>query len=156
MALNSKQKPLIVAVFVVAAGLFWLFGGSERRPKAGVDAEDKELVALGQTVYADHCASCHGARLEGQPGWRSRNPDGTLKAPPHDESGHTWHHSDKVLFDYTKKGSAGMALPGFNSAMPGFGEDLKDREIWAVLAFIKSRWPREVLARQRQITARSR
>ena len=61
-----------------------------------------------------------------------------------------------VLFDYTKKGGTGMAPPGFNSAMPGFGEDLKDREIWAVLAFIKSRWPREVLARQRQITARSR
>ena len=156
MALNSKQKLLTVAVFVAAAGLFWLFGGSESRPKAGVDAEDKELVALGQTAYADHCASCHGARLEGQPGWRSRNADGTLKPPPHDESGHTWHHSDKVLFDYTKLGGAGMAPPGFKSAMPGFGGNLEDDEIWAVLAFIKSRWPREVLARQRQITARGR
>ena len=53
-------------------------------------------------------------------------------------------------------GGAGMAPPGFNSAMPGFGGNLTDAEIWAVLAYIKSRWPKEVLARQRQITARSR
>ena len=139
---------------VLGAGLYALFapGG----PPEDADPGNVEMVALGQGVYRGHCASCHGDDLQGQASWRTRNADGTLKAPPHDESGHTWHHSDKVLFDYTKKGSAGMALPGLNSAMPGFGEDLKDREIWAVLAFIKSRWPRKVLARQRQITARSR
>ena len=159
MALNSKQKLLTVAVFVAAAGLFWLFGGSKSRPKAGVDAEDKELVALGQTVYADHCASCHGARLEGQPGWRSRNADGTLKAPPHDETGHTWHHPDKDMFDYTRKGGQTLAPPGFKSAMPAFGRDfggaLGDGDIWAVLSYIHSRWPAKVRQRQGQINARA-
>ena len=156
MALNSKQKPLTVAVFVAAAGLFWLFGGSESRPKAGVDAEDKELVALGQTVYADHCASCHGARLEGQPGWRKRNPDGTLKAPPHDESGHTWHHPDKDMFRYTKLGGQALAPKGFKSAMPGYVDILSDREIWAVLSYIHTFWPAEIRERQRRLNARAR
>ena len=156
MALNSKQKPLIVAVFVVAAGLFWLFGGSESRPKAGVDAEDKELVGLGQTVYAGNCASCHGARLEGQPGWRSRNPDGTLKAPPHDESGHTWHHPDNDMFRYTKQGGQALAPKGFKSAMPGFGDTLSDREIWAVLSYIHTFWPAKIRERQRSLNAQSR
>ena len=153
---SKTRKTLtgLAAAAVLGAGLYTLFGPG--RLLTGADPGNEELVTLGQGVYRDSCASCHGANREGQANWRTRNADGTLKAPPHDESGHTWHHSDKVLFDYTKKGSAGMALPGFNSAMPGFGEDLKDREIWAVLAFIKSRWPREVLARQRQITARSR
>ena len=148
MALNSKQKLLTVAVFVAAAGLFWLFGGSESRPKAGVDAEDKELVALGQTVYADHCASCHGARLEGQPGWRSRNADGTLKPPPHDESGHTWHHPDKDMFRYTKLGGQALAPKGFKSTMPGYVDILSDREIWAVLSYIHTFWPAEIRERQ--------
>ena len=150
----TKTKKFIglAAVAVLGAGLYALFGTGG--PSEDADPGNQELVALGQGVYRDQCASCHGANLEGQANWRTRNADGTLKAPPHDESGHTWHHSDQVLFDYTKLGGAGMGPPGFKSAMPGFGENLKDDEIWAVLAFIKSRWPREVLARQRQITAR--
>ena len=86
---------------VLGAGLYALFapGG----PPEDADPGNVEMVALGQGVYRGHCASCHGDDLQGQASWRTRNADGTLKAPPHDESGHTWHHSDKVLFDYTKK-----------------------------------------------------
>ncbi len=154
MPLRSNKKLLTIAVFVVAAGLFALFGGPQEM--TGADPTDQELVAVGQTVYRERCASCHGANLEGEANWRSRKPDGTLPAPPHDQTGHTWHHPDRMLFDYTKLGGAGMGLAGFKSAMPGFQEILKDGEIWAVLAFIKNRWPEPVLARQRQITARGK
>ncbi len=150
----TKTKKLIGlgAAVVLGIGLYALFapGGM----LTGAEDGNQSQVALGQGVYRGQCASCHGDKLQGQANWRTRNADGTLKAPPHDESGHTSHHSDKVLLAYTKRGGAGMVPPGFNSAMPGFGGNLKDVEIWAVLAFIKSRWPREVLARQRQITAR--
>jgi mono/diheme cytochrome c family protein len=40
--------------------------------------------------------------------------------------------------------------------MPGFGETLSDREIHAVLAYIKSRWPEQIRERQEMINARSR
>ena len=43
----------------------------------------------GAQLYAENCASCHGANLEGQADWRSPGPDGRLPAPPHDETGHT-------------------------------------------------------------------
>jgi mono/diheme cytochrome c family protein len=36
--------------------------------------------------------------------------------------------------------------------MPAFGQTLSDEKIWAVLAFIKSRWPEETRARQAEIT----
>ena len=101
-------------------------------------------VSLGETLYLENCASCHGSNLEGQPDWRSPGPDGRLPAPPHDETGHTWHHPDSVLFLYTKLGgSEALALQGvdFNSAMPGFGGTLSDTEIWSILAYIKSTWP---------------
>ncbi len=115
------------------------------------DATNGEAVALGKTVYVENCAACHGLNLEGQPNWRTVQEDGTLPAPPHDDTGHTWHHSDQLLFDYTKLGGAGIAPPGFQSGMPGFGDTLSDREIWAVLSYIKSRWSPENQARQERL-----
>lgn len=97
-------------------------------------------LAVGQQIYAERCASCHGADLEGQPNWRMRKPDGRLPAPPHDATGHTWHHSDEQLFRITREGPGGI-LPGYESDMPGFAGVLPDEEIRAVLAYIKSTWP---------------
>jgi len=98
-------------------------------------------VALGEKVYLQHCSSCHGARLEGQPNWRQHLPNGRLPAPPHDESGHTWHHPDFVLFAITKNGVVPpYAPPGYESDMPAFAAKLSDEEIWAVLAYLKSHW----------------
>jgi mono/diheme cytochrome c family protein len=158
--MDARKKGLIVVVFAAAAGLFWMFGGPGGGPAAGVDADDKAKVARGGAVYAEQCAACHGADLEGQPDWRKPNADGTLKAPPHDETGHTWHHPDKDMFDYTRKGGQTLAPPGFKSAMPAFGRDfggvLEDGDIWAVLSYIHSRWPAKVRQRQGQINARAR
>ena len=103
---------------------------------------------MGETVYGKSCATCHGKKLEGQPNWRLPLPNGGLKAPPHDASGHTWHHADKLLFDYTKLGGQALIGGKFKSGMPGFGETLSDTEIWAVIAYIKSTWPDQIRERQ--------
>ena len=112
--------------------------------QAGHELDNRDL-ALGETLYQDHCASCHGQDLEGQPDWRSADENGVLPAPPHDETGHTWHHSNAQLFDYTQLGGAEIArrfgLDTFASGMPGFGESLSDDDIWSVLAFIRNSWP---------------
>ena len=98
-------------------------------------------------LYAQHCASCHGEHLEGQPNWRARRPNGRLPAPPHDATGHTWHHSDAELLAITKNGASGM-VPGYESDMPAFKDVLSDRQIAAILAYIKSTWPDEIRRRQ--------
>lgn len=116
---------------------------------SGAARADHELegrdIAAGQALYGEACAACHGAALEGQPDWRSPGPDGVLPAPPHDISGHTWHHDNALLFEYTKLGGAGaLAARGvsdFNSGMPGFDGVLSDAEIWDILAYIRSTWP---------------
>lgn len=120
-----------------------------------IDPADAALVAEGKDVYAQFCASCHGTNLEGQPAWRVRGPDGMLPAPPHDESGHTWHHSDAQLFLMTRDGVAAMAPPGYQSAMPAYRDILTDRQIVAVLAYIKSTWRPDIRRRQAEITARA-
>jgi mono/diheme cytochrome c family protein len=122
------------------------------------DPDDAAQIARGAAVYAGACASCHGARLEGQADWRSPNPDGTLPAPPHDAEGHTWHHPDGLIFRYTRLGGGEVlkGIPGVRSAMPGFSDTLSDQDIWDVLAFIKSHWPEEMRAYQRAATENER
>ena len=79
----------------------------------------------GYSNYQEYCASCHGVNLEGQANWRSRNEDGTLPAPPHDETGHTWHHETEMLFEYTKLVGQvtleAVVVKNFTSGMPAFG-----------------------------------
>jgi mono/diheme cytochrome c family protein len=102
----------------------------------GSQAEAQE----GKQIYLDSCASCHGTNLKGQPNWKQRLPNGRLPAPPHDATGHTWHHSDRQLFRIVKEGP-GAIMPGYETDMPGFGAVLTDGEITAVLEYIKSTWP---------------
>lgn len=125
--------------FLVGAIIFALLqeGNSPANPG------NPEQVTRGKTVYVQHCAACHGANLEGQPKWQEKLPTGRMPAPPHDASGHTWHHPDSVLFGITKRGlvPGKYAPPKYESDMPAFDGKLKDEEIWAVLAYIKSAWP---------------
>ncbi len=97
------------------------------------DADDTALVTEGHAVYADRCASCHGAQLEGRANWQRHLPSGRLPAPPHDPSGHTWHHPDEVLFGMVKHGLGPYAPPGYESDMPAFDQILTDSQIWAAL-----------------------
>lgn len=90
-------------------------------------------VLMGERLYQVNCASCHGANLEGQPDWRTRLPNGRLPAPPHDASGHTWHHPDRVLLDIVKRGPAAIVGNGYESDMPGYEDVLTDDEITAII-----------------------
>lgn len=120
-----------------------------------IDPNDADQVQAGRRLYRDACASCHGSSLEGQAAWQKRLPNGRLPAPPHDASGHTWHHPDEVLFQITKHGPKAYQA-GYQTDMPSFAERLTDAEIAAVLAFIKSTWPADVRTRQARTDAVAR
>jgi len=104
--------------------------------------DDVQQVRRGSVLYLDHCADCHGAALEGAENWNQPSEDGTFWPPAHDEPGHSWHHSDKVLFEYVKLSGSELFkdYPDVVSNMPGFGDVLEDEEIWAIYVFIKSSW----------------
>lgn len=97
---------------------------------------DPQLVSRGEAVYQQFCAACHGANLEGQPDWQSPLPDGSFRAPPHDSTGHTWHHSDQAILQIIAQGSN----PAFGGTMQGFAEVIDVQDGLAVLEFIKSSW----------------
>lgn len=90
--------------------------------------DDPQVVSFGARIYAQQCAACHGVRGEGQSDWRERGTDGLLPAPPHDPSGHTWHHPDSQLFAITKFGLAKLIeQPDYKTAMPIYDRVLSCR-----------------------------
>jgi S-disulfanyl-L-cysteine oxidoreductase SoxD len=145
-----RRNLIGAAAALLAGGLILAIRPDFESP---ANPDDVEQVALGATLYAQHCSACHGPNLEGEPGWRERLPDGRLRAPPHDASGHTWHHPDDVLFGITKNGlvPGKYAPPEYSGNMPAFAGVLSDEEIWAVLAFIKASWPEEIRKAQLEL-----
>ena len=113
---------------------------------------DPDLVAVGADLYAANCAECHGSDLRGDPNWMSPAEDGGFRPPPHDSSGHTWHHPDDLLIQIVLTGY-GFDEP--QSRMPTFGDTLSREEVEAILEYIKSHWGPEERAFQWEQTVRS-
>jgi mono/diheme cytochrome c family protein len=137
------------AVAVGALGGLVLTAG----PGASIGDEYTPDLARGEALYAEACAACHGADLEGEPDWRERKPDGRLPAPPHDATGHTWHHPDRVLLEITLRGTAAVVGGGYESDMPGFGGAYSEDALRDVLEWIKTQWPERERAHQARLTA---
>jgi len=119
--------------------------------KSKTDITNQAQVNRGKLIHRRFCAACHGLKLEGQANWKKRNENGKLPAPPHDGTGHTWHHSDEVLFNIIKFGLVPPYAPeNYKTDMPAWKDTLRDDDIWAVITFIKSIWPEELRQSQQQ------
>lgn len=154
----GRTQGTLIALGLLLVVALGTYGVTRSAGPSFIDPADQTLVMQGKAIYAVNCAACHGESLQGQPDWRRRLPDGRLPAPPHDKSGHTWHHPDMMLIDMVKNGLVpGRTAPsGYGSDMPAYGDMLSDEDIVAVLAYIKSSWPPEVLAAQKEITLQRR
>ncbi|MBV6273765.1 c-type cytochrome [Alcaligenaceae bacterium CGII-47] len=151
----SQRKLIFGVIGVAIVGVAAiLYSAMRHSGPAFIDPADQSLVVQGKAIYANNCAACHGESLQGQPNWRERMPNGKLPAPPHDKTGHTWHHPDGMLVDMVKNGlvPGKTAPPGYVSDMPPYRDILSDKEIIAVLTYIKSSWPPKVLEAQKEVT----
>ena len=131
--------------------------GCTAKPKdaervAPVPTLDTGQMAVGREVYVRLCASCHGARGEGAENWATPGPDGLHPAPAHDDTGHTWHHPDRVLFEVITNGMSDPLRPEAPLRMPAFGEQLSEEETGAVVEYLKSLWSEEHLRWQWEVT----
>lgn len=105
------------------------------------DPENAALVQQGKVLYARSCASCHGRRLQGQLLWQVRDAFAGRRAPAHDQTGHTWQHSDEDLFQMVKQGRFPTTPSSVKSYMPAYAGTLDDTQILATIAYIKATWP---------------
>jgi|TARA_A100001011_G_scaffold225290_1_gene233290 mono/diheme cytochrome c family protein len=164
MSLNFKSFIKIRFLLGIFIPIFLLFFGiiiympKDKNAQAAyiLNPNNRDIVELGKSVYVQNCASCHGVKLEGQKDWMSRLPDGLMPAPPHDETGHTWHHSDKYLFMITKYGIEDIIGQNYANNMPAYENILSDKEIISVLSYIKSTWPNKVKKIHDQINDRQK
>ena len=102
---------------------------------------DSELMIVrGKIAYQNNCVSCHQVNLAGAENWIGLDEVGHRKAPPLNGTGHTWHHDDATLHTIIKYGLVGI-VSDYEGKMGGFGDNLSDKDIDAVLAYIKSFWP---------------
>lgn len=135
---NTVVLGLLVATVVGYLAALYLGDRAEWVPV------NPDTVVAGQAVYEANCAACHGLKGEGEPDWKVQRADGTYPAPPHDASGHTWHHSDSVLLGIMRDGSAASGSASFVPRMPAWGNRLSAVELQAVLDYLKTFWgPRE-------------
>ncbi len=104
---------------------------------------DPGQVARGRQVYLQHCATCHGRQAEGAPNWQQPDARGDLPPPPHDDSGHTWRHSDTQLAEMIRNGLRDPFNKTPELTMPPFKDRLSDEEVAAVIAYFKSLWSPE-------------
>ena len=150
---------MLAGLVIMMAGMSFLYISSASKTASAslvLRPNDMAVIKKGKSIYAENCASCHGVNFEGQANWRIRDADGFLPAPPHDETGHTWHHPDSYLFLMTKYGIEEMIGRPYPNHMPAYQDRLTDDEIIAALSYIKSRWPRPIQRQHDQINARAK
>lgn len=95
----------------------------------------RPIVAGGRAIFASDCAACHGERADG------RGPmAATQIVPPRDFTDRGWMatHADGMFFTSVLRG-----VPG--SSMPPFAGRLTERQIWAVVAYLRSLAPRRAV-----------
>lgn len=135
-----KLLPAILAILCVAITGCASEGTreTEAEQRFPIDVSIQRLES-GSALYANNCASCHGEPNISAP------PIPT--APPHDESGHTWHHPDRLLFEWV------LDRPPLATSMPAFRGQLTEDEILNILAYIKSTWPADIQKLQNEGSA---
>ncbi len=138
----------VVAVALLAACT------SEPEIRVRGERFNDEQLALGEQLYIQNCASCHGVNGEGQFPNAPLQPDATgrLGAPPHNETGHTWHHGDGLLIRYVLEGGVSLMDPANFYPMPAFGDQLSETDVMSIIAYIKTMWTDEQRTRQQKVT----
>ncbi len=151
--LNQRNGIIGFAILCVLALIVVVVRASSRPVSLVADRADvtnTQLVAQGKQIYITRCATCHGSDLQGEPGWPERRPNGVMPAAPLDARGTAWQRPDQWLFTTIKQGGQATAAAGSSSFMPAFGGGLTDAEIWALISFIKSTWPKNLQDAQSQ------
>jgi mono/diheme cytochrome c family protein len=137
------MSEMVAALLAIAVGLH-----ANVARAADNSAHDQPIVA-GRAIYERACASCHGARGEGAAHWEEPDANGEMPAPPHDASGHTWKHSDAMLYHIVQQGWRDPFNKTQRLAMPAFNGQLSREETIAVIDYLKMLWKPE----QRQFQA---
>ncbi|MCP4139736.1 MAG: cytochrome c [Chloroflexi bacterium] len=132
---DRRKRQILIYLFwgVLIIGLTLWLTSQKNRPSEALVSDD--ILLLGKEVYAENCATCHGATGEGHAKIQS--------APALNSSEHAWHHADGQLQRLITDGG---------KIMPSFGEKLTDDEIVAVIRYFQTWWTQSQLDSQQSLS----
>jgi putative copper resistance protein D len=132
LAWRRRAPLLAAAVSLIAFGLglalpplaIDAYPLTYRRPAVPYTAAS---IAAGSTLYAEHCAVCHGptGAGDGVAGLRLPRPPADLRAA------HTLHHTAGDLYWWISRG-----IPA--AGMPGLGDRLTEDQRWDLVNFVRA------------------
>ena len=135
----KKSHILTVVGIVALLGLVYYVVSPVEQATASVTLKPNEpaVVALGEQVYAQNCASCHGVALEGQANWR-REMQMVISLRHHMTKQGTLGTTPTRTLLMTKYGIEEMIGKPYPNNMPAYEDKLTDEEILAVPSYIKA------------------
>ena len=119
-----------IALVLLAVYINWV-SSQPTEPLAG-----KDIITLGEQVYKESCAACHGEQGEGHAA--------LAQAPALDDSEHAWHHADGQLQELINIGGVDM---------PSFSDKLSNEEVIAVIRYFQTFWRADQVSAQQAKSA---
>lgn len=121
--------PVLIALPIGALSLITFF--REATPGLALTnpyLPDEQSLAIGQKLFEDNCAVCHGEAGRGNGPAAS-----SLSVPPPDyANGHLDIHTDGDIFYWIQNG-----LPRTGSPMPAFKDKLSEDDTWHVVNYVR-------------------
>lgn len=144
---KSRFTLIGAIVAIVITGVVMLIEKKLASTATDARVDRPAQVALGRTLYRVHCSYCHGTDREGHEDWRPGTPMTAGISPALDERSPIVDRADRQIFEWIKYGGQPFLPAGARSQMPAFEFNLTEAQIWAIVAYLKNRWPEDVLAR---------
>ena len=127
-----RKESAGLGTVALALGAILLLQSRESSASAAIDytmvnpiPNDAASIARGEETYLANCVQCHG------PAGRGDGPAAAASVPPPADftTAHARLHVDGEFFYWIKNGKP-------PTAMPAFGDELEDDDIWDVINFI--------------------
>lgn len=120
MFVSRALGPVARSMMLVSLALTFTLRAQEHNPLAN----DPQAVVAGESEFRINCSFCHGVGARGG----GRGPDLTRVEKKHG-------NTDADLFRTIHEGVSGTDMP---AAMGSIGVEMKDQEIWQVIAYLRS------------------
>lgn len=116
---SNSMKIIFAGVALVALAVYFNWDSTNNTEPIAAE----EIILLGEQVFEQNCASCHGEQGEGHAA--------LAQAPALNGSEHSWHHADGQIQTQILQGGIDM---------PSFGEILSNEEVVAVIRYFQTLW----------------
>jgi mono/diheme cytochrome c family protein len=125
----------------LAAPTYTLTPAPTSTPEMVLQGTGPDRARDGRMAYLEVCAACHGMQAEGYAN--------DLAAPALDASEHAPMHPDPQIHDWIVNGKLGLG-----GQMPAIGDQLKDEEVHAIIAYLHTLWTPDQLKVQQVLGRR--